>query len=60
MFSHQVYSFGVLLWELYMGKPPFGGMTQSQVGGDLTAGYYLRWGVIEKPGTRVGGDPASM
>ena len=26
-----------------MGKPPFGGMTQSQVG-DLTAGYYLRCG----------------
>ena len=29
----QVYSFGMILWELYMGKRPFGGMTPSQVGG---------------------------
>jgi hypothetical protein len=27
----QVYAFGIIIWELYMGSRPFAGMTQGQV-----------------------------
>ena len=40
----QVYSFGVLLWQMFTGKAPFAGHHEGQLGGEsVTLARLLYW-----------------